>query len=181
MGVVQEIGIWIVPAVLALVPLLGLVRGVAVYQAFVDGASEAWPIARQILPYMVAIFTAVGLLRSTGALSAFTHLLTPVVARLGVPAEVVPVALVRPLSGNAALALVIDILRRHGPDSLVGEIAATMQGAADTTFYIAAVYFAHVGVRRTRWAVPVCLAGDLAGFAAAVWVCTLLYGGRGPG
>lgn len=173
-----EVSLWIVPALLVLVPVYGLARGVNVYQAFVDGAAEAWPITRQLLPYMVAIFTAIGLFRSTGAMLAFTRALGPVVGRLGIPTEVVPLVLVRPLSGNAALALVIDLMRRHGADSMAARIGATMNGAADTTFYIVAVYFAHVGVRRTRWALPVGLIGDLAGFAAAVWICTVMFGGR---
>ncbi len=173
-----EISLWIVPILLVAIPVYGLAKGVNVYQAFVDGAAEAWPITRQLLPYMVAIFTAIGLFRTTGAMRAFVDLLSPVVARLGVPAEVVPLALVRPLSGNAALALVIDLMKRHGPDSLVARIGATMNGAADTTFYIVAVYFAHVGVRRSRWALPVGLAGDLAGFLAAAWLCSAMFGGR---
>ena len=124
---------------------------------------------------MVAIFTAIGLFRSSGAMAAFVAALAPVVAHIGIPVEVVPLALVRPLSGNAALALVIDLMRAHGADSMAGRIAATMNGAADTTFYIVAVYFAHVGVRRTRWSLPVGLTGDLAGFLAAVWICRVLF------
>lgn len=173
-----DISLWIVPILLVAIPVYGLMRGVNVYQAFVDGAADAWPITRQLLPYMVAIFTAIGLFRSTGAMAAFTHALAPVVSRLGLPADVVPLSLVRPLSGNAALALVIELMKQHGPDSLAARIGATMQGAADTTFYIVAVYFAHVGVRRTRWALPVGLIGDFAGFAAAVWICTRLFAHR---
>jgi spore maturation protein B len=179
-----DISLWIVPILLVGIPVYGLARGVNVYQAFVDGAAEAWPITRQLLPYMVAIFTAIGVARSTGAMAAFARALAPLVARAGIPAEVVPLAVVRPLSGNAALALVIDLMKRHGPDSLTGRMAATMNGAADTTLYIVAVYFAHVGVRNSRWALPVGLAGDLAGFVAAVWFSTVLFGpprgGFGP-
>lgn len=172
---VADFALWIVPALLVLVPVYGLMRGVNVYQAFVDGAAEAWPITRQLLPYMVAIFTAIGLFRDTGAMAAFARAAAPLVAHIGIPAEVVPLALVRPLSGNAALALVIELMKRRGPDSMSARIGATMNGAADTTFYIVALYFAHVGVRRTRWAVPVGLAGDLAGFLAAVWLCQALF------
>ncbi len=150
-----------------------------VYQAFVDGAADAWPITRQLLPYMVAIFTAIGIFRSTGAMQAFVRVAAPWVSHLGIPAVVVPLALVRPLSGNAALGLVIDLMKVHGPDSLAARIGAVMQGAADTTFYIVAVYFASVGVRRTRWALPVGLAGDFAGFLAAVWICHMLFGAHG--
>ena len=174
-----EISLWIVPILLVAIPVYGLIKGVNVYQAFVDGAAEGWPITRQLLPYMVAIFTAIGLFRSTGAMDAFAHAAAPFVARLGVPVEVVPLALVRPLSGNAALALVIDLMKQHGPDSLAARIGATMQGAADTTFYIIAVYFAHVGVKRSRWALPVGLLGDFAGFAAAVWICGVMFGAKG--
>jgi len=175
-GQVGDLSVWIVPVLLVAIPVYGLARGVNVYQAFVDGAADAWPITRQLLPYMVAIFTAIGLFRTSGAMTAFVRLVTPLVAHLGIPAEVVPLAIVRPLSGNASLALVIELIRRHGPDSLVARIGATMQGAADTTFYIVAVYFAHVGVRRTRWALPVGLMGDLAGFLAAVWICHRVFG-----
>lgn len=170
------LSVWIVPALVAGIPILGLVRGVNVYQAFVDGAGDAWPITRQLLPYMVAIFTAIGIFRSTGAMAAFVRLATPLVAHFGIPPDVVPLALVRPLSGNAALGLVIDLMKTQGPDSMPARIAAVMQGAADTTFYIVAVYFASVGVRRTRWALPVGLSGDLAGFLAAVLICHALFG-----
>lgn len=172
-----EASLWLVPVLVAGIPIYGLLRGVNVYQAFVDGAAEAWPITRQLLPYMVAIFTAVGLFRATGAMAAFVRMAAPLVGRLGIPAEVVPLALVRPLSGSAALALVIELMKVHGPDALAARIGAVMQGAADTTFYIVAVYFASVGVRRTRWALPVGLIGDLAGFLAAVWICRHVFAG----
>ncbi len=173
-----QASLWIVPLLLVAIPVYGLARGVDVYQAFVDGAAEAWPITRQLLPYMVAMFTAIGLFRTSGAMLAFAHAVAPVVARVGVPVEVVPLALVRPLSGNASLALVIELMKEHGADSMAARIGATMNGAADTTFYIVAVYFAHVGVRRSRWSLPVGLAGDMAGFLAAVWICRATFGGH---
>jgi spore maturation protein B len=176
MQAVAALANWLLPAFVAAVPLLGLWRGVDVYDAFVSGAREGLAVAVDLLPFMVAMFTAIGLFRSSGAMAALVRALAPAVHALGVPPALVPLAIVRPLSGNAALALVIDLLKGHGPDSAVGRMASVMQGAADTTFYIVAVYFGSVGVRDSRWSLPAGLAGDLAGFLAAVWLCRMLFG-----
>lgn len=167
---------WILPAVIAGIVLFGWARGVKVYASLAEGAKEGFQVALRILPYLVAILVAVGMLRASGALDLFVRALEPLTGRAGVPAEVVPLAILRPLSGSGSFALMGEILAKHGPDSYIGYLASTLQGSTETTFYVLAVYFGAVGVRRTRHALPACLLGDLAGMAAAVFIVRVLFG-----
>ena len=167
---------WMIPLLLAGLVLFGWARGVKVYESLVEGAKEGFQVALRIIPYLVAILVAVGMFRASGCLEAFVSVVAPVTAPLGLPAEAVPVAILRPLSGSGAFAVVGEILTAHGPDSYLGYLVSTMQGSADTTFYILAVYFGAVGIKKTRHAVPAGLLADLAGIVAAVVVCRLVFG-----
>lgn len=175
MPLLDSLSAWLIPLIVCLVPLWGTLRGVNVYEAFVEGAQEGFGLSLRILPYMVAIFLAVGVFRAAGAMAALTRALDPVLHALGIPAAVVPQILIRPLSGTASLGVMADILRRAGPDTLVGKMASVIQGSTDTTFYILAVYLGSVGIRRARYALPMCLLGDAAGLAAAVALSRLLW------
>jgi spore maturation protein B len=167
---------WAIPVLLAGIPAVALVRRVKVYPAFVEGAKEGFETAVRIIPPLVAVLVALGMLRASGAMEAATRALAPVTAVLGIPASAVPMLLVRPLSGGGALGVVGDVLRADGPDSYAGRLVSVMAGSTETTFYVLAVYMGAVGVSRYRHALPAALLADLAGFAAAVVAVRLLFG-----
>ncbi len=175
-AVLDALSTWAIPALLAGIPAIALARGVKVYPAFVDGARQGFETAVRIMPPLVAILVALGMLRASGAMDAASRALAPVTAWLGIPASVVPVMVVRPLSGGAALGVVADVLRAEGPDSYAGRLVSVMAGSTETTFYVLAVYMGAVGVSRYRHALPAALVADLAGFAAAVAAIRLVLG-----
>jgi spore maturation protein SpmA len=164
----------IVPLLIAAMLLLGIVRRVKVYEVFIRGAKDGFNVAILIIPYMVAILAAAGMFRASGALGAIVGVLSPLTERIGLPAEVLPVALLRPLSGSGAYALTADVLKTHGPDSYVGNLASTVNGSSETTLYVLAVYFGSIGVARTRHALPAGLLADLVGVLASVAAVRLL-------
>lgn len=172
----DAISLWLIPLLLAGIPLYALLRRVKVYPAFVEGAKEGFATAVRIMPPLVAIFVALGMLRASGAMDAAAAFLAPLTDRVGIPASVLPLVLVRPLSGGGALGVVGDVLRAEGPDSYAGRLASVMAGSTETTFYVLAVYFGAAGVTRYRQALPAALLADLAGFAAAVVVVRLVFG-----
>jgi spore maturation protein B len=172
----ESISAWSVPLLLAGIPLYALARGVKVYPAFVEGARRGFETAVRIIPALVAIVVALGMLKASGAMDALAAVLAPVTGRLGIPAPVVPMFLVRPLSGGAALGVVGDVLRSEGPDSYAGRLVSVMAGSTETTFYVLAVYMGAVGITRYRQALPAGLLADLAGFAASVLVVRAVFG-----
>jgi len=157
----------LIPGLLLGVSALALGRRVDVYDALLAGGKRGLELLKTILPALVMLLTAVELLRASGAMEALTRLLTPAAAWLGIPPETLPLVLIRPLSGSAALAVGADLMAVHGPDSLIGRTAAIMLGSTETTFYTISVYFAAAGVKKTRYAIPAALIADLTGFAAA--------------
>lgn len=159
----------LIPALFLGVSVLALGRRVDVYGALLEGGRQGIELVKTILPALVLLLTAVELLRASGALEALTRLLAPAAELAGIPPETLPLVLVRPLSGSAALAVGADLMAAHGPDSPVGRTAAVMLGSTETTFYTISVYFAAAGVKRSRWAVPAALIADLTGFAAAAF------------
>lgn len=165
----------LVPLLLLLIPLAGVLRKVRVYDAFIEGAKDGFNVALRIIPYLVAMLVAIGMFRASGAMALLARAVEPATRLVGMPAEALPAALLRPLSGSGTLALVSEVMRTNGPDSFVGRLAATIYGSTETTFYVLAVYFGSVGIRRTRHAVAAGLLGDLAGVAAALLVCRLLF------
>ena len=177
MEVVDGVSRWAIPLIFASVLGYALYRRVDVYNVFLEGAREGIDLAVKILPYVVSIFAALGVFRASGAMDLLAHALGPLLRALGVPAEVLPLMLIRPLSGGGALAITAELLRRHGPDSYVGRLASTMQGSTDTTFYILSVYFGAVGVRKIRHALWVGLAADLMGFVLAILFVRLAFSG----
>ena len=175
-GAVEAIGAWAIPLLVAGIPLFGLARRVKVYAAFVEGAREGFQTAVRIIPPLVAIYVALGMFRASGALDALGRVLAPLTGALGIPPSVLPLVLVRPLSGSAANGVVANILQTEGPDSYAGRLASVMAGSTETTFYVLAVYFGAAGVTRYRQALPAGLLADLAGFVAAVVVVRLVFG-----
>ena len=166
----------IVPLVICGVSLYGAARRVDVYEALVRGAGEGLETLLRIVPALVGLLTAVYMLRASGALDLAAQALGPLLERVGLPAELLPLMLVRPVSGSAALGVGAELIAAHGPDSYLGRTAAVMLGSTETTFYTIAVYFGAVGITKTRYAVPAALCADLTGFLAAAWAVRLLFG-----
>ncbi|HTO69675.1 MAG TPA: nucleoside recognition domain-containing protein [Myxococcota bacterium] len=159
---------WLLPSLMAAIALAGFVRRVPVYDAFIAGAREGLGIAVTVLPFMLAILVAVALFRASGALDALTAALAPVTGLVGFPAEALPMALIRPLSGSGALAVMTETMQHYGPDSFPGFLVCVINGSSETTFYVLALYLGSVGVRASRHTVLACLAADLAGLAGAL-------------
>ena len=165
----EAASVWIMPVLIFGMLTIGVVRKVKVYEVFVAGAKEGFSLAVMIIPYLVAILSAVGMLRASGGLQRIVDWVSPVTSLLGIPGDVLPLALLRPLSGSGAFGITAELIETHGPDSLVGNIASTMNGSTETTFYVLAVYFGSIGVTKIRHAVPAGLAADIAGVIASCW------------
>ena len=153
----------VIPVLLAATAVCGMGRRVDVYSALTHGAEEGLTVLLRIIPALVGLLTAVSMFRASGALEWFSGLCAPFLNRLGIPAELMPLMLIRPVSGGGALAVASDLITTHGPDSYIGRVAAVMLGSTETTFYTIAVYFGSAGIRRTRYTVPAALTADLAG------------------
>ncbi len=172
---VSVIAQWFVPILVLLVLAFAQWRRVKVFEAFTEGAKESLSVAASIFPFLLAMLVAVAILRASGLLGLIARLFGTVLTPLGIPPEVIPMALMRPISGSGSLGILTDLLKQYGPDSLIGRIASTMQGSTETTFYVLAVYFGSVGISKYRHALWVGLLADLAAFFAAVWVCKLIF------
>ena len=166
---------YLIPVLLAGAALYALCRRVDVFSALSTGAGEGLSVVLRILPPLVALLTAVYMLRASGALELLTELLTPVLTFLGIPPETVGLLLIRPVSGSGALAVGSDIMQTYGPDSTIGRTAAVMLGSTETTFYTVAVYYGAAGIRRTRHTIPAALAADITGFLAAAWTVRWMF------
>jgi spore maturation protein B len=174
-AVLDAISLWAMPVLLVAIPLAGIIRKVKVYDVFIEGAKEGFDVAVRIIPFLVGILVAIGMFRGSGAMDLLMAGLRPIVEPTGFPAELVPLAILRSLTGSGSLAFTTDLIKTHGPDSLIARTAATMYGSSETTFYVLAVYFGSVGIRRTRHAVPAALIADLVAAIAAVAVCAWLF------
>jgi spore maturation protein SpmB len=174
----EAVSPWIVPGLMLFFLAFGAVRRVRVYEVLVEGAKEGFQVALRIIPYLVAILVAVGMLRASGAMEVLVGVLGTITAPLGLPAEALPMALMRPLSGSGAYGIMAAIINdpATGPDSYTGYLVSTLQGSTETTFYVLAVYFGAVQIRRIRHALAAALTADAAGVAAAVAACLFLFG-----
>jgi spore maturation protein B len=167
----EAISLWAIPVLLVFIPLIGMIRKVKVYDTFVDGAKEGFDVAVKIIPFLVGMLVAIGMFRGSGAMDLLTNALRPLLASINFPPEVFPLAVLRTLTGSGSLAITTDLIKTFGPDSFLGRTAATMYGSSETTFYVLAVYFGAVQVKRTRHAVPAALIGDVVAAIATVAVC----------
>ncbi len=173
---VNAVSLLSIPFLLSFFPLYAALRKVKVYEEFVEGAKEGFQVSVMIIPYLVAIFVAIGMFRAAGGIEMLTSALKPVLDLVGFPTELLPMCLVRPLSGSGTLGLFTDLVKEFGPDSLIALTGATIFGSTETTFYVIAVYFGAVNVRRTRHAVPAGLIADAVGIIASVIICRLMFG-----
>ena len=173
---VDVLSVFVLPAIIVGFPLYGMIKKVPVYEEFVEGAKEGFRVAVMIIPYLVAILFAIGMFRASGALDFLIQGLDPVLGLIGIPAEVLPMMIVRPLTGGGSVGIVVDLINQYGEDSIIVKIAATMFGSTETTFYVIAVYFGAVNVKKTRHAVPAGLTADVAAMLLAVYVVKWLFG-----
>ncbi len=161
--------------IIAIIPMYAYCRKVKVYESFVEGAKDGFNITIKIIPYLVAMLVAIGMFRASGAFDVITSWLSPLLTKLGMPPQVLPLALIRPFSGSAANGLLAELIHTYGGNSYISKVAATMMGSTETTFYVIAVYFGAANIRRTRHAIPAGLIADAAGIIAAVIVCRLVF------
>ncbi|MBA3274112.1 MAG: nucleoside recognition protein, partial [Chthoniobacterales bacterium] len=173
---VSALSILAIPFLLSFFPLYAAVRGIEVYNEFVEGAKEGFNTILRIIPFLVTMLVAINMFKGAGGIDLLTTWLAPVLAPLNFPPDLLPLALMRPLSGGATLAILTDVVQRFGPENIISLMAATIYGSTETTFYVAAVYFGSVGVKQTRHAIPAGLLADLCGVAAAVLICRLVFG-----
>jgi spore maturation protein B len=173
--ILEQISLWTFPVLLVAIPLVGMIRGIKVYDTFIEGAKEGFQIAVRIIPFLVGILVAIGMFRASGAMDLLTDSLRPVLASINFPPELFPLAVLRPLSGSGSLALATDIIKRYGPDSVTARTAATMYGSSETLFYVLAVYFGAIGVKRTRHAIPSAIVGDVVAAIVAVEICRWMF------
>ena len=172
----NQISKYIIPFLLVGIPFYGLVfKKIKVYESFVDGAKDGFDIAVRIMPYLIAILVATGMFRASGAMELFISFISPFLNAIGFPPENVPLAIMRPLSGSGSLGLFTDLVNEYGTDSLFTKIGATMFGSTETTFYVLAVYFGSVGIRKSRHALIAGLIADAVGVIAAVYICKIIF------
>lgn len=170
------ISAYAIPVLLVAVVVHAAVKRVPLYETFVEGAAEGIGVMLKILPFLLGMLVAIGIFRESGAFGVLIDWLSPVAEFFHIPSEVIPLGLMRPLSGSGALGITADILKTYGADSYIGRVASVMQGSTDTTFYILTVYFGSVGITKYRHAIICGLAADFAAFAAANLICSLVFG-----
>jgi spore maturation protein B len=166
---------WAIPVIILTIVTYAYFKKVKVYEVFTAGAVEGFTTVVKIIPYLVAMLMAISIFRASGALEILLNLLEPLLKFFGVPKEVVPLGLIRPLSGTGSLGIVTELIQQYGPDSFIGRLASTLQGSTETTFYVVAVYFGAVGIKNTRYAIIAGLIADFVGFMAAVYITQLVF------
>ncbi|TXL67888.1 spore maturation protein [Cerasibacillus terrae] len=175
MAFISMISSWIIPLFILIVLLVATWKKLPTYELFVEGGKEGIQMALSLLPFLLGMIVSIAILRSSGALEAFIQLISPLLSWLGIPPDIIPLALVRPISGTAALGMTTELINTYGPDSFIGRLASTMQGSTDTTLYILTIYFGAVGIKRMRYALKVGLLADLIGIIASVIVVTFIF------
>lgn len=173
---VTTISTYIIPLFILIVLIIATTKRLPTYELFVEGGKEGIEMAFSLLPFLLGMIVAIAILRSSGALEAFITLITPLLIWIGVPPDIVPLALIRPISGTAALGMTAELTQHHGPESFIGRLAATMQGSTDTTLYILTVYFGIVGIKKMRYALKVGLLSDLVGITVSIIIVKLVFG-----
>lgn len=174
--IMSVISLWAIPVMLAVIIVSGIIKRVPLYETFVEGAKDGFGTAVSIIPHLVGMMVAIEIFRTSGALGWIIGLLDPVLAFFNVPSEIVPLALLRPITGAGSTAVMNDIFMQFGPDSFIGRLASVMQGSTDTTLYVLTVYFGSVGIRKYRYALKVGLLSDLAGIIASIIIVQLIFG-----
>lgn len=169
------ISILAIPALVLFIIIFGAVKKVRIYEVFIEGAKEGFNVGVRIIPYLVAMLVAIGVFRAGGAMEILSTLISPVTKLIGMPSEALPMALIRPLSGSGALGVMSEIIKSHGPDSLIGRMVSVMMGSSETTFYVLAVYFGSVGITKGRQAVLAGIIVDIVAVLMSVWLVNLIF------
>ncbi|WCK56017.1 spore maturation protein [Aneurinibacillus sp. Ricciae_BoGa-3] len=175
-ALVTQLSMWAIPFLLAYVLSYALYKKVPVYDSFISGAKGGFGTAVKIMPHLVGMLVAISVFRESGALDVVLNTLKPMLAWFNFPPEVVPLALLRPITGSGSLAIATDLIATHGPDSFIGRLASTIQGSTDTTLYVLTVYFGAIAVRHTKYALAVGLLSDFIGVVASFVVVMLVFG-----
>lgn len=174
--ILNLVSAWAIPFLLLVIPITAYFRGVKVYETFVQGAEDGFRTAVKIIPFLVGMLVAIGVFRASGAMDLLVSAIKPVTNFLGIPPDILPLAIMRPLSGGGALGIAAEMISTHGPDSFLGRLASTMQGSTDTTFYVLTVYFGSVGITKYRYALHLGLIADITSLMAAIFITNLVFG-----
>ncbi|PZE21985.1 spore maturation protein [Paenibacillus xerothermodurans] len=174
-SLVNLISAWAIPVIIVFIPLYAAYRKVPVYESFVEGAKDGFDTAIRIIPHLVGMMVAISVFRASGAMELTIGWVRPLCDWIGIPSEVLPLAILRPLTGAGSLAFTTDLMQQFGPDSMIGRIASTIQGSTDTTLYVITVYFGAIGIRKASYALKVGLISDVVGFVASILVCYLVF------
>ena len=170
----EQLGNWFILLFLVGIPLYGHFKKVPVYETFILGAKNGFPVFLRIMPYMIAMLVAIGMLRASGSFDILAKSLKPVLVALGIPADIIPIALIRPFSGSAATAAAAELLHKHCGDSFISHLGVIVASATETTFYIIAVYFGAANIRKNRHALPASLIVDVVGILSSIWIAKRL-------
>ncbi len=173
---IKTISVLAIPTFIFVVLGYGYYKRINVYEAFIEGAKEGLATAWRVLPYLVAMFVAIGIFRSSGAMDLVIKILTPITNLFGLPAELIPLVLIRPMSGSASTGMLAEMFKTYGPDSFVGRLASTMMGSTETIFYTLSIYFGAVGIKRIRYTLWGALVAEVAGVIASVIICRIVFG-----
>jgi len=176
MGVIRHISDYAIPAIFIIILSAAVLKKVKAFDLFIDGAKDGIETVIKIMPSLVGLLVAVGVFKASGALEILTFLLRPVIDLLGMPPEVAPLALLRPISGSASFAFVTDIIKAFGPDTYEGRVAATMMGSTETIFYTLAVYYGSVGIKNIRYTLVAAIMADIISVIASLWACRFIFG-----
>ena len=174
--IIYEVSRWAIPGLIFFILLFGSLRKVKVYECFVKGAKEGFALAVRIIPFLVAMMMAVSIFRQTGVISLIERSCGDFFNFIHLPPDILPLAIMRPFSGGAALGITAELINTHGADSYLGRLASTMQGSTDTTFFILAVYFGSVGISKYRYSLGVGLLADVISFAASIYIVSRVFG-----
>ena len=176
MSIFTAISTWMIPCFLLIVLLTATYKRLPTYELFVEGGKEGVQMAFSLLPFLVGMIVSISILRSSGAIDAFIGLIEPFLSFVGFPADILPLALIRPISGTASLGMTTEMIMTHGPDSFLGRLASTMQGSTDTTLYVLTIYFGSVRIKRMKYALKVGLITDFIGIITSIIVVTMIFG-----
>lgn len=174
--ILKIISAFAIPVFIVYILGYGFIKKVPVYDEFIEGAKEGFTTVIRILPYLTAMLVAIGVFRASGAMELLTYVLAPIIEWMGVSPELLPLAFIRPLSGSASVAILAEMLKTNGPDSIIGRTASTMMGSTETTFYTVSIYLGSVGIKKTRYILLAGLLADFAGFAASIVICNFVFG-----
>ena len=173
--VLEIISLYTLPLVVLIIPVIALWKKVPIYETFISGAKEGFKVGVMIIPYLVAILVAIGMFRASGAIDMLSNALSPILNKIGMPADLLPLAIIRPLSGSGALGIMTEIASTHGPDAFITKMAAIMVGCSETTFYVLTVYFGSVGISKFRHALWAGLIADMVSIIAAVSISNIIF------